>query len=190
MPKLTEVTEAARTAQALNAMALMIQDPTTKTKDAAEAAGLSAFQFRDWIRKHPKTIEAIREFVTLMQKDLLFDLVQAERGIVMMMIDDATNPLTSGRDRVTIHKWLYEYGGVLQKSLHAIPGVEESAHSFLKEGPMTESKKSRLASIEVSRTEDGVTVEVFEDQDDIIDITPEPTPNLDNLLEASPEIEE
>ena len=143
-----------------------------KVSEACEQVGITERVYRDWLHKGDNTIEALRGFLTMAQREQLSKIVTARLQIVDLIIADALDPLTAPKDRVMLERRLDEIAFELQRTHHAVPGIEEDANKFLKEGPVIESKKSRLASIDVERTKDGVTVNVYEEHD-VIDITPD-----------------
>lgn len=172
MPKLAEDTRLQRIAQTVQVMGLLMQNPEMTREDACQQAGITPRTYRDWLQSGDETIEALRGFLTMTQRETLFELSQARMKIIQLLIRDALDPLTASKDRVLIEKRLDEIAQELQRVHHATPGIEEDANQFLKEGPKIEKQRSRLASVDVERTKDGVTVHVFEERD-VIDVTPD-----------------
>lgn len=174
MPKLNEDTRLKRVAQTVQVLGMLMINPEMSQQAACDEVGIDPRTFRNWLHSGDNTIETLRGFLTMTQREMLTELSVARMQIVRLLIKDALDPLTPAKDRVTLERRLDEIANELQRIHHATPGVEEGANKFLKEGPLIEKQRSKLATVDVERTEEGVTLHVYEEQD-VIDVTPSPS---------------
>jgi len=173
MPKLTEDTRLKRIAATMQVLGMLMQNPEMTQQEACDEVGITPKTYRAWLHSGDDTIETLRGFLTMTQRETLAELSIARMQIVRLLIKDALDPLTPAKDRVTLERRLDEIANELQRVHHATPGIEEGANQFLKQGPIIQQQKSKLATVDVERTGEGVTVHVYEERD-VIDVTPEP----------------
>lgn len=159
-----------RQSQAATVMALLFDDPSLTQEQACAKAGITLRQYRYWLQQGGESIDAVREFITGQQREILADIAVARRTGINMLIKDAVSPMTAGKDRVLILGYLNEVQEELERTHHAVPGIEEEAVAFLKQGPVISTKRSRFASVDIERDEDGVTVRIYK-EDEVIDGT-------------------
>lgn len=168
MPALTAQSQMLRISQCISVMFTLYEKPELSEREACEIVGISPDVYREWLRREPEAINSLRNFIAETQRDLLFQLSIARNTGVGHLINAVVDKETGVKARISALAYLDKVREELEKSHHAQPGVEEEAHGFLKTGPQLTSGKSRLASLEVSRTEDGITVNIFK-EDPVID---------------------
>ena len=176
----TSITASIRTSQAAQVLLAMYADPKLTKKAACEQVGISPQVFQYWVERGEDTIEALREIIGTSQRDQLSTLLLAKHRATELLSKDATDALTTPKDRVLIMEYIDGQIDELQRALHARPGVESEAQEFLRQGPVIEKKQSRFASVDVQRTDDGVTINLYK-EDDVIDAT---------AKDSSPDIQE
>lgn len=159
-----------RISQAAQVMILIFENPRLSVDAACRQVGITRQQYAYWVRKGSDSIEAIRELIGHQQREMLVDIAVARKAGVEMLIKDAIDPLVAGKDRVVILKYLDEVQDELERIHHAKPGIEEEAVEFLRQGPILEKKRSRLAQLDLERTADGITISIYEDAMPVIDM--------------------
>jgi hypothetical protein len=172
MPKLNEETKLKRISQTMRVMGLVILDGKSQ-EEACREVGITPYIYNSWLHSGEDTIETLRGYLIMLQRVSLSEIVAAQSQAIRLHIKDLLDPLTSPKDRVIISRYLDELGSELQRIHHAVPGIEEQANAFLKQGPTTSKKKSRLASIDIERDQDsGITTVNIYEENDVIDVTP------------------
>lgn len=164
-----------RVNQAIQVLAILFEFPDTSIVDACNQIGIEPRTFYRWVHKGETTIDSLREFIAHQQKEILIHVSAGRQVAVQHLINDAVHENTSTRDRIMALRYLDEVREALERAHHAAPGIEEDAHAFLKQGPKTSKMKSRLASIEVRETDDGIDLEIYKEQDVIV-VNPRKSP--------------
>ncbi len=159
--------------QAIQVLGVLFEFPDTSVVDACNQIGIEPRTFYRWVHKGETTIDSLREFIAHQQREILIHVSAGRQAAVQHLINDAVHENTSTRDRVMAMKYLDDIREALERAHHAAPGIEEDAHAFLKQGPKTTLMKSRLASIEVRETDDGVNLDVYREQEVIVVSPPE-----------------
>lgn len=164
-------TEIKRLNQVYQVLDIRFENPTITLADACDEVGIAKSTFYYWMNTSKDFIGSMRERIAEQQRQQLITLESAHNAGLGYLAAAVAQEDTPDLDRVRIMRYLDPVMEQLQRSLHAQPGQEEEAHEFLKEGPHIETKKSRLASVEVRTGDDGVTLDIYKEQD-VIDVTP------------------
>jgi hypothetical protein len=167
-----EITEetAIRITQAAEVSIRRMADPELSVEEACASVGIQERTYYRWVKRGEDTIVAIRGFIADQQRLMLMNLVITQSHAIKLLVDDVVDSTTSTKDRVLAMSYLDKVRDMLERQLHAAPGVEEDAHEYLKKGPAIEIKQSRLASIEIRGEDDGgVTLDILQDAE-IIDL--------------------
>lgn len=158
-----------RQTQTVQVFALLARNPDLTVADACDQIGISKDQYYYWIRKEDSAINRVRELIGDNQRELLVDLVNIKMVAMEKLIEDAKKDHLKPGERIKILRYIDEQLEELQSVHHARPGIEESAHEFLKEGPILREQSSVKTSLEIrSSGKDGVIVDVIS-HDDIVD---------------------
>lgn len=186
MPTLSDVTIAAREAQVIQVMGLVYQG--SSIKDACATVGIDERTYRRWATESSEYISAIRELLNEVEKERILELASARARIEELIILDGLNSDTEPADRLHILKWLAEELEISARSHQAQPGVEQEAQEFLRKGPTITRQRSRLAAINVTETDEGFQVDLYQDRE-TIDLGPEGLRDAPEHPEESPDEE-
>lgn len=162
--------ESANTLACAQVMALVFRD-NIKVPDACRQVGISPRQYYYWLETRPESMEEIRHFIGEQERRIIFAIASVRHKVVDKLLEAIEDPLTSGVDKMKMYQYLEETLEKLQAEHHAKPGIEEEAAAFLKRGPTLTKQISRFSSVDVSRTQDGLTVNINVQPPSIIDLT-------------------
>jgi len=160
--------DAKRTAAVLEVLQMTI-DGKCSILAACEEVGIPVSTYYSWVRKGEDTISAVRDLLAEQQREQLLLLTAAQAANIRAIADRVMDPdaTVSLKDRKIADGVLRHYAEDLEKSLHAQPGYEEAASQFLMKGPTLKIKVSRLASMEITSSEDGLSIEDISDDNTI-----------------------
>lgn len=165
--------QAIKDSKMASVLAILFTTPTVKIADACRSVGVDYDSFRYWSRTHPDFISNMRELLGEFQKEQLLSVELAWSAGLQILMETVANKDTGAALRLEIHKYLGDIRDDLFKTYHAEPGIEEEAQKFLSQGPQVQRQESRFASVEVSKTADGVLrLDVFQPTE-VIDLVPQ-----------------
>lgn len=131
--------------------------------EACEQAGINIRSYHRWVAEQPEAIELVREYLNEGQRNALMSWSQAYGRVVTSFIEALDDPAVKYETKLKIIKYLEPAMDQLAKAYHASPGGEDRA-GFLKKGPTLLQAQSRLATLDLAITEQGVRVDILQDQ--------------------------
>lgn len=153
--RVTEETALIKESQAILVFMKRLANPKLTDEEACNEVGITLDHYHYWIQRDPDAMEAIRQYIVESQRSMMFEIEMAWPVIVHELVVDATDGSTKTKDRISATKLLNSMKEDLERTHHAQPGVEDEAHTFLKQGPKLKQIPSRMASVEVSPTDSG-----------------------------------
>lgn len=114
--------------------------------DACQEVGLPRSSFYDIIKKYPEAIADFQEMVEANAHQQLGLILAHKSEILYKVIEDGLSDKTSPRERLAIFKTLDELTSKLRDTLQIESEAAKAAQKFLKQGPTTSLKKSRLTA--------------------------------------------
>ena len=119
---------------------------------ACKEVGIPRSTFYDVVKKNPEAITEFQEIVDTNYRHQLGLILFHKTEILQKVIDDGLSDNTSPRERLSIYKAMDELEGGLTDALRIESQAAADAHKFLKQGPVTSQKVSRLTAIQTSVT--------------------------------------
>ncbi len=120
--------------------------------DACKEVGIPRSTFYDVVKKNPEAVTEYQEIVDANYRHQLGLILFHKTEILEKVIEDGLSDNTSPRERLAIYKALNELEGGLTDDLRIESQAAAEAHEFLKQGPITSHKVSRLTATQTSRT--------------------------------------
>lgn len=157
--------QAIKNSKMTDVLTLLFTNPTIKISDACKALDVDYDQFRYWERTHPDFISTVRNLLGEYQREQLLALELTTSSALTALMEAAVSTETGVAMKMELHKYLSLIRDELARTYHAEPGVESEAQSFLSKGPVTKRQESRFASLELSRTDSGVRIDILRDED-------------------------
>jgi ACT domain-containing protein len=118
--------------------------------DACYEVGMPRSTFYDVVKKNPDAITEYQEIVEGNARYQLGVILFHKNEILQKVIEDGLSDNTSPRERLTIYKALNELEIGLTDALRIESQAAAEAHEFLKLGPITSHKVSRLTATQTS----------------------------------------
>lgn len=150
-------------------LAYRLDNPTSTIAEACNAVGIPVRNFYRWVAMENDAMDVVRDSLNDAQRTALFEFSQRIYSALTLLLNDAVNPALKTETRLTVLKYVIPLFDDYAKIHHATPGGEDRA-PFLKKGPTLEKAQSRLATLDIAITEDGVRVDVMQEQP-VIDST-------------------
>jgi hypothetical protein len=119
---------------------------------ACKEVGIPRSTFYDVVKKNP---EAITEYQEIVEKNARYQLgliLFHKNEILKKVIDDGLSERTPPRERLAIYKALNELEVGLADALRIESQAAADAHEFLRQGPITSQKVSRLTATQTMIT--------------------------------------
>ena len=120
--------------------------------DACKEVGIPRSTFYDVVKKNPDAITEYQEIVEGNARYQLGLILFHKNEILQKVIEDGLSDSIAPRERLAIYKALNELEGGLTDSLRIESQAAADAHEFLKQGPVTSQKVSRLTATQTSVT--------------------------------------
>ena len=155
--------QAIKDSRMTNVLILLFTNPGMKIADACSQSQVEYNEFRYWERTHPEFIANMRGLLGEYQREQVLELQMAWTVGLKKLSEALMSEETGLAARMELHKYLTGIRDDLLRTYHAEPGVEEEAQKFLTKGPNTKQQQSRFASVEISKTAEGVRLDLFED---------------------------
>ena len=160
-----------RQAQCLQVFMLKAEEPETTIEDACDRVGITRSQYYYWLKKDDSAIHAFRTVIQESQREQLATIVLAKAVAIQKLVNAVISDGIKTKDRVAALKYLDSQAEELQTVHHARPGIEEDARRFLKEGPHTENKASKIGSLEIRAGADGsAVIDIMGPEQEILDV--------------------
>ena len=122
---------------------------------ACKEVGIPRSTFYDVVKKNPEAVTEYQEIVEANARHQLGVILFYKNEILQKVIEDGLSDNTSPRERLAIYKAMDELEGGLTDALRIESQAAADAHKFLKQGPVTSQKVSRLTAIQTSVTIEG-----------------------------------
>jgi ACT domain-containing protein len=119
---------------------------------ACKEVGIPRSTFYDVVNKNPEAVTKYKEIVEGNPRFQLGLILFHKNEILQKVIDDGLSENIAPRERLAIYKALNELEGSLTDELRIESQAAAEAHKFLKQGPITSHKVSRLTAIQTSVT--------------------------------------
>ena len=119
---------------------------------ACKEVGIPRSTFYDVVKKNPEAVTDYQEIVDANYRHQLGLILFHKNEILQKVIEDGLSDNTAPRERLAIYKALNELEGGLTDSLRIENQAAAEAHEFLKQGPVTSQKVSRLTATQTSVT--------------------------------------
>ena len=116
--------------------------------DACKEVGMPRSTFYDVVKKNPEAVTEYQEIVDANYRHQLGLILFHKNEILQKVIEDGLSDNTSPRERLAIYKALNELEGGLTDALRIESQAAAETHEFLKQGPITSQKVSRLTAIQ------------------------------------------
>jgi ACT domain-containing protein len=119
---------------------------------ACKEVGIPRSTFYDVVKKNPEVVTEYQEIVDANYRHQLSLILFHKTEILQKVIEDGLSEGTHPRERLAIYKALNELEGGLTDALRIESQAAADAHEFLKQGPITSHKVSRLTATQSSIT--------------------------------------
>jgi len=119
---------------------------------ACKEVGIPRSTFYDVVKKNPEAITEYQEIVEGNARHQLGLILFHKNEILQKVIEDGLSDNTAPRERLAIYKALNELEIGLADTLRIESQAAAEAHEFLKQGPITSHKVSRLTATQTSVT--------------------------------------
>ena len=119
---------------------------------ACKEVGIPRSTFYDVVNKNPEAVTEFQEIVDTNARHQLGLILFHKTEILQKVIEDGLSDNTSPRERLAIYKGLNGLEESLADALKIESQAAAEAHKFLKQGPVTSQKVSRLTAIQTSVT--------------------------------------
>ena len=120
--------------------------------DACKEVGIPRSTFYDVVKKNPVAVTEYQEIVEGNARHQLGLILFHKNEILQKVIDDGLSENIAPRERLAIYKALNELEGRLTDALRIESQAAAEAHEFLRQGPVTSHKVSRLTATQTSIT--------------------------------------
>ena len=117
---------------------------------ACKEVGIPRSTFYDVIKKNPEAVTEYQEIVDANYRHQLSLILFHKTEILQKVIEDGLSDNTAPRERLAIYKALNELEIGLTDALRIESQAAADAHEFLKQGPITSQKVSRLTATQTS----------------------------------------
>ena len=148
-----DITKASRVNSALQVIQHMNDGMTVVA--ACKEVGIPRSTYYDVVKKNPEAVTEYHEIVEGNARHQLGLILFHKTEILEKVIDDGLSEKTPPRERLAIYKALNELEDGLTDALRIESQAAADAHEFLKQGPITSHKVSRLTAIQTSVTIEG-----------------------------------
>ena len=115
---------------------------------ACKEVGIPRSTFYDVVKKNPEAVTEYQEIEEANARYQLGLILFHKNEILQKVIDDGLSEKTAPRERLAIYKALNELEIGLTDTLRIESQAAADAHEFLKQGPVTSQKVSRLTAIQ------------------------------------------
>jgi ACT domain-containing protein len=119
---------------------------------ACKEVGIPRSTFYDVVKKNPEAVTEYQEIVDANYRHQLGLILFHKNEILQKVIEDGLSDSTAPRERLAIYKALNELEGGLTDTLRIESQAAAEVHEFLKQGPITSHKVSRLTATQTSIT--------------------------------------
>jgi hypothetical protein len=182
----------------ISVMLLLFADPELTQKDACEQVEIDPRTYRNWIQSGNDTIELLRTLISNQQREILFEATSVQLAGISLLKKDVLKENLDIGDRIKGLRYLKEIADELQRVHHAVPGREEEAHDFLRQGPVIAQQDSTITRMEIRAAPDaGIQVDLishekvedaeFRDVDQTESLLPSNSHSPDQPPEESPD---
>jgi DNA invertase Pin-like site-specific DNA recombinase len=117
---------------------------------ACKEVGIPRSTFYDVVNKNPEAVTEYQEIVDANYRHQLGLILFHKNEILQKVIEDGLSEKTAPRERLAIYKALNELEIGLTDTLRIESQAAAEAHEFLKQGPVTSQKVSRLTATQTS----------------------------------------
>ena len=117
---------------------------------ACKEVGIPRSTFYDVVKKNPEAVTEYQEIVEANARYQLGLILFHKNEILQKVIDDGLSENIAPRERLAIYKALNELEIGLTDALRIESQAAAEAHEFLKQGPVTSQKVSRLTATQTS----------------------------------------
>jgi hypothetical protein len=117
---------------------------------ACKDVGMPRSTFYDVVKKNPEAVTEYQEIVDANYRHQLGLILFHKTEILEKVIEDGLSEKTAPRERLAIYKALNELEIGLTDTLRIESQAAAEAHEFLKQGPVTSQKVSRLTATQTS----------------------------------------
>jgi predicted transcriptional regulator len=118
--------------------------------DACKEVGIPRSTYYDVVKKNPEAITGYQEIVEANARHQLGVILFHKNEILEKVIENGLSDNTAPRERLAIYKTLNELEYGLTDALRIESQAAAEAHEFLKQGPVTSQKVSRLTATQTS----------------------------------------
>ena len=119
---------------------------------ACKDVGIPRSTFYDVVKKNPEAVTEYHEIVEANARHQLGVILFHKNEILQKVIEDGLSDSIAPRERLAIYKALNELEIGLTDALRIESQAAAEAHEFLKQGPITSQKVSRLTATQTSIT--------------------------------------
>jgi len=119
---------------------------------ACKEVGIPRSTFYDVVKKNPEAVTEYQEIVDTNAQHQLGLILFHKNEILQKVIEDGLSDSIAPRERLAIYKALNELEIGLTDALRIESQAAAEAHEFLKQGPVTSHKVSRLTATQTSIT--------------------------------------
>jgi hypothetical protein len=120
--------------------------------DACKEVGIPRSTFYDVVKKNPEAVTEYQEIVDANARHQLGLILFHKNEILQKVIEDGLSERTPPRERLAIYKAQNELEVGLADTLSIESQAAADAYEFLKQGPITSQKVSRLTATQTSIT--------------------------------------
>ena len=145
-----DITKASRVNTALQVIQHLNDGMTVVA--ACKEVGMPRSTFYDVVNKNPEAVTEYQEIVEGNARYQLGLILFHKNEILQKVIEDGLSDCIAPRERLAIYKALNELEDGLTDALRIESQAAADAHEFLKQGPVTSQKVSRLTAIQTSVT--------------------------------------
>ena len=117
---------------------------------ACKEVGIPRSTFYDVVKKNPEAVTEYQEIVDANYRHQLGLILFHKNEILQKVIDDGLSEKTAPRERLAIYKGLNGLEESFADALKIESQAAAEAHEFLKQGPLTSQKVSRLTATQTS----------------------------------------
>jgi len=143
-----DITKASRVNSALQVIQHMNDGMTVVA--ACKEVGIPRSTYYDVVKKNPEAVTEFQEIVDANYRHQLGLILFHKTEILEKVIEDWLSDNTSPRERLAIYKALNGLEIGLTDTLRIESQAAADAHEFLKQGPVTSQKVSRLTATQTS----------------------------------------
>ncbi|MGB7096742.1 MAG: helix-turn-helix domain-containing protein [Anaerolineales bacterium] len=143
-----DITKASRVNTALQVIQHMNDGMTVVS--ACKEVGIPRSTFYDVVKKNREAVTEYHEIVEANARHQLGVILFHKNEILQKVIEDGLSEKTAPRERLAIYKALNDLEIGLTDTLRIESQAAADAHKFLKQGPVTSQKVSRLTATQTS----------------------------------------